>query len=266
VFDNGKPVETKDIRVNDFLGYKDVDFYQQDYGWAPHLVVRNPQGQVVFDSPVQLFGEDKSQESGVVKVPDFGYNIGSAREQLGANLVMYPDARSVTKLNPDGSVSSEPQAGPGGQEARNPVLLVNLFVGDLGLNAGAAQNVNTLDTAKMQPYFADGRALPLGLGQQVQLPLVGTDCSDAVKAGCFTLQFSELKQYSLFHVKKDNGVPFIYISFGLIMTGLLTKLYMRPLLEARARRRRTATEPDYAWLASIAGESAEERSASIGGR
>jgi cytochrome c biogenesis protein ResB len=266
VFDNGKPVETKDIRVNDFLGYKDVDFYQQDYGWAPHLVVRNPQGQVVFDSPVQLFGEDKSQESGVVKVPDFGYNIGSAREQLGANLVMYPDARSVTKLNPDGSVSSEPQAGPGGQEARNPVLLANLFVGDLGLNAGAAQNVNTLDTAKMQPYFADGRALPLGLGQQVQLPLAGTDCSDAVKAGCFTLQFSELKQYSLFHVKKDNGVPFIYISFGLIMTGLLTKLYMRPLLEARARRRRTATEPDYAWLASIAGESAEERSASIGGR
>lgn len=260
VFDHGKPVETKDIRVNDFLGYNDVDFYQQDYGWAPHLIVRNPQSQVVFDSPVTLFGEDKSQEDGVLKVPDFGYSIGSTKEQLGANLTLYPDARSTARLNPDGTVSTEPQAGPGGQEARNPVLLVKLFVGDLGLNSGRPQNVNALDRSKMQPYFADGRALPIGLGQKLQLPLVGTDCADVLRGGCFTLEFSELKQYSLFHVKKDNGVPFVYLTFGLIMTGLLTKLYLRPLLEARRRRRHQPVTADHAWLASIAGESADESS------
>ncbi|TMC46808.1 MAG: cytochrome c biogenesis protein ResB [Chloroflexi bacterium] len=241
VYDHGQPVLRKNIRVNDFLEYNGVDYYQQDYGWAPHLVVRNPAGQVVFDSPVQVFGEDKSQETGALKVPDFGYTLPATTVpvQIGANLTVYPDARTIARLGSDGSIAGS-TAGPGGQEARNPVVMLGLFVGDLGLSAGAPQNVNDLDTARMQPYFADGHAVALSLGQSLQLPLHGGDCTDPQASGCFTVSFSELRQYSLFQVKKDSGVPFVYVTFGLIMLGLLTKLYARPLLEARQRRLRVA--------------------------
>jgi len=94
-------------------------------------------------------------------------------------------------------------------------------------------------------------------------------------AACLSLSFPELRQYSLFHVKKDQGVPLVYASFVMVMAGLLTKLYLRPVLEARRRRRapRAATpelEPppasDYAWLASAAVEPSADAPVSSGGR
>lgn len=266
VVDHGRPVVTKDIRVNDFLAYDGVDVYQQDYGFAPEIVVRNPMGRVVFDSPIQLFGADKSRQQGALKVPDFGYTLpGASRPvQLGARLTLFPDARAVAKLGADGSVIGT-TAGPGGEEARNPVLMLLLYVGDLGLSSGAAQSVNDLDTSHMVPYFADGRALPLGLGQSIQLPLSGTDCSDPVRGGCFTVTFARLPQYSLFHVKRDAGVPFVYVTFVLIMGGLLAKLYVRPLLEGR-QRRRAASSGDAglstAWLDGSSSEESGEAAAS----
>jgi cytochrome c biogenesis protein ResB len=268
VYDHGRPVQTRDIRVNDFLGYRDVDFYQQDYGWAPHLVVQSPAGRVVFDAKVQLFGNEKSAQTGVLKVPDFGYRLpGAARPvQIGAKLVAFPDARA------QGGTAYA----PGGQEARNPVLLVQLFVGDLGLDSGRPQDVTQLDTRAMAPYFQDGRSLPVPLTGSLRLPLAGTDCA-AAGAACFTVSFPELRQYSLFHVKKDQGVPLVYAAFALVMVGLLTKLYLRPLLEARRRRGQRppdelepepapAPAPDYAWLASAAAESPADTPVSSGGR
>ena len=240
VLDRGRPVQSKDIRVNDFLSYQGIDFYQRDYGWAPRLVVTNPQGRVVYDDPVELFGDDKSQQTGVLKVPSFGYTLpgGSQPVQLGAQVVLYPDARATTSLGPGGSVTGAATSfAAGGQESRNPVVQLQLWVGDLGLASGRPQNVNALDTTGMAPYYNDSRSIPIALGSRVQLPLRGNSCSDPVAAGCFTISFAGVPQYSLFEVKKDAGVPLVYASFALVMTGLLTKLYLRPLLEARQRRR-----------------------------
>lgn len=279
VYDRGRAVETRDIRVNDFLGYRDVDFYQQDYGWAPHVVVRNPAGRTVFDGRVQLFGGDKSAQTGVLKVPDFGYRIPGANRplQLGAKLVVFPDARTQQRVGDGGAIiPGSTGYAPGGQEARNPVLLVQLFVGDLGLDSGRPQDVTQLDTQAMSPYFRDGRSLPVPLKESLHLPIAGTDCSGP-NAACFTLAFPDLRQYSLFHVKKDNGVPLVYASFVLVMVGLLTKLYLRPLLESRRRRRRGPVvaplpeaapipAPDYAWLASAAVEPPADAPISPGAR
>lgn len=271
VSENGKSVLSKDIRVNDFLDYRGVDFYQQDFGWAPHLRVTNPRGEVVFDAPVQFFGDQKNAQVGVLKVPGFDYTIPGAAQhiQLGAKMVVFPDARTTATVGPDGAVTpGSTNFGPGGDEARNPVLQVQLFVGDLGLGSGQAQNVNDLNTSNMQPYFVNATPFPLPLGQTVQLPLNGTDCKDPVGSGCFRLEFTKLPMYSLFRVKKDNGVPLVYASFGLVMVGLLTKLYLRPVLERRRRRQRAGPrrprggggadgEPGYAWVASDAATAEE---------
>jgi cytochrome c biogenesis protein len=254
VVDHGRAVLTRDIRVNDYLGYDGVAVYQQDYGWAPRLVVRNPAGAVVYDGTVELFGADKSQQTGVLKVPDFGYTIPGGRVpvQIGARLAFFPDARVVQQIGGNGAVDpSLVSYGPGGEQRRNPVVVAQLFVGDLGLDRGQPQDVNQLDTDAMQPYFSDAHTLAVPLGQSLTLPLPGPGGQPVQ----FSVSFPALRQYSLFLVKQDGGVGFVYASFVLILAGLITKLYARPLLERRHRReRREPIRLDARWTAAVSGE------------
>ena len=46
----------------------------------------------------------------------------------------------------------------------------------------------------------------------------------------------------------------VYTSFILIMTGLLTKLYLRPFLERRQRKRRKPITLDRRWSSESSGE------------
>lgn len=262
VIDHGRTVETKDIRVNDFLGYDGVNVYQQDYGWAPTIVVTNPQGQTVYNGPIQFFDEptqpgNKAEEIGVLKVPDFDYTIPGAPQplQIGARMAIFPDARLVPSVGSGGAIDpTQTQYGPGGMTARNPVIEMQLYVGDLGLNGGQAQNVNVLDTAHMQPYFSDAHVVPIPLGGSYTFAMPGANGQNLP----FTISFPSLHQYSLFQVNKDSGVPLIYVAFFLIMAGLLTKLYARPLLERRARRRGGgAIRLDPRWTSSVSGEPAD---------
>ena len=239
LYDHGRPAVTQDVRVNEFLGYNGIDFYQQDYGWAPHIVVTNPSGEVVSDNAIQLVSDDKTASTGVIKVPDFNYVLPgqSKPTQVGARLVLYPDAQTLPQVGGSGNALNI-DYGPGSAAAANPVLEVQLFVGDLGIDSGAEQDVFTLDTNQMTPYYQGAAAFALPLHQTVTLQLPGPNNTTVP----FTMSFPDLEQFSLFHVKKDSGVGLVYGTFILTMTGLLTKLYLRPFLERRQRaRRRTLT-------------------------
>ncbi|HEY2594055.1 MAG TPA: cytochrome c biogenesis protein ResB [Chloroflexota bacterium] len=250
LYDAGRPVVTQDVRVNEFLGYNGVDFYQQDYGWAPRMVVRNPSGEVVSDSEIQMISDDKTASTGVLKVPAFNYTLpGQSKPvQVGAKLVLYPDAQALPQVNGSSNTLNLSYA-PGTAAARNPVLEVQLFVGDLGLDGGASQDVFTLDTSGMTPYYAGAAAFALPLHQTTTLTL------PAANGGTtnFTVSFPDLRQFSLFHVKKDNGVPLVYTAFVLTMAGLLTKLYLRPFLERRRKRRPTILRPAGAMTSAVEG-------------
>jgi cytochrome c biogenesis protein len=258
VLDHGKAVKTQNIRVNDFLSVDKVNVYQQDYGWAPTIVVTNPEGQTVFDGPIQFFDDpnsvgDKALGDGVLKVPDFNYTIKGASQpiQIGAKMSFFPDATLLPSVGSNGTI--DPTAttyGPGGVATRNPVVEMQLYVGNLGLSSGAPQNVNQLDTSSMQPYFSDGHVIPLLLGRSVQLPI---DTANG-KTVDFTISFPAVHQYSLFQVNDDQGVLLVYTSFILIMTGLLTKLYLRPFLERRQRKRRRPITLDRRWSSESSGE------------
>ena len=269
VADRGQAVFTKDIRVNDFLGYDGVAVYQQDYGWAPRMVVRNPAGTTVLDGSINCFDApqfpgNKSVGKCVLKVPDFGYTIPGFGQslQVGATMLVYPDAVVIPSVSKGGGIDpARTLFGPGSVLARNPIIELQLWVGDLGLNSGAPQNVNALDTARMQPYFADAHVLPLALGQTLPFQLPGANGQTAQ----FTVSFPQLHQYSLFMVKRDNGVALVYASFGLVMAGLLIKLYLRPLLERRQKRRGgVAIQLDPRWRAAVSGEPQREESSVAG--
>ncbi len=258
VVDHGRAVMNKAIRVNDFLSYDGINVYQQDYGWAPEIVVRNPRGSVVFDGPIEFFGNDKTDQTGVLKVPDFGYTIPGYSQalQVGARMAIFPDARLIPAITGSGALdTTQTQFGPGGPTARNPVIDLQLFIGDLGLNNGQPQDVNSLDTDAMQPYFADAHVVPLALGQTLPFQLPGA----GGKTAQFSITFASLHQYSLFQVGKDSGVLLVYATFVLVMVGLLTKLYLRPYLERRRRlTRRTPLRLDPLWTASVSGEPASD--------
>jgi cytochrome c biogenesis protein len=167
-------------------------------------------------------------------------------------MALFPDARVLPQLGASGNIDpSQTQYGPGGLLPNNPVMELQLFVGDLGLNGGQAQNVNVLDTSKMQPYFSDAHVVAIPLGGSYTFAMPGANGAQLP----FSISFAKLQQYSLFQVNKDNGVPLIYVTFVLIMAGLLTKLYARPLLERRARRRGTdVIRLDPRWTSSVSGE------------
>ena len=263
VIEHGRAVETKDIRVNDFLGYDGVNVYQQDYGWAPTITVSNPQGQTVYSGPLEFFDEqtqqgNKSEGVGVLKVPDFNYTIPGASHpvQIGARVALFPDARVIPSIGAGGTIDqSLTQYGPGGLAPRNPVIEFQMYVGDLGLNAGQSQDVNVLDTDRMQPYFSDAHVVAIPLGGSYTFAMPGAGGAQLP----FTVSFTKLQQYSLFQVNKDSGVPLIYAAFVMIMVGLLSKLYARPLLERRARRRNGGViRLDPRWTSSVSGEPERE--------
>ena len=258
VLDHGKKVETKNILVNDFLSVDNVNVYQQDYGWAPTIVVTNPAGQTVYDGAIQFFDDsnnvgNKALADGVLKVPDFDYKIAGASQavQLGAKMSFFPDATVLQSVSSTGAINpSAIQYGPGGVAPRNPVIEMQLYVGNLGLNSGAPQNVNQLNTTAMTPYFSGAQVIPITLGQTLPLPI---DTKNG-KSVDFTISFPSMTQYSLFQVNDDQGVLLIYTAFILIMTGLLTKLYLRPFLERRQRKRRQPITLDRRWSADSSGE------------
>jgi len=75
-------------------------------------------------------------------------------------MLVYPDAVVIPSVSKGGAIDpARTLFGPGSVLARNPIIELQLWVGDLGLNSGATQNVNALDTARMQPYFADAHVL-----------------------------------------------------------------------------------------------------------
>jgi cytochrome c biogenesis protein ResB len=193
---------------------------------------------VVFDQYIQFEPQaaipGKSVQTGVLKVPDFiATPAGAPPFQLGAQLAVFPDAKTLAPtVNANGSIDpTSVNYGPGGQEARFPVVQIQLYVGDLGLNSGTPQPVDALDTSKMTPYFPDAHPVPIVMGSNYQFGLVQPDGS----LKNFTVSFPDLRQYAHFLIKKDDGVGLIYLSFGLVMLGLITKLYVKPFVERRAK-------------------------------
>src|SRR5207302_8672267 len=148
VFDHGRKVAEKDIRVNQYLSYQDVKFYQASYGWAPVIQVFDPTGKLVYDSPVVMFG-DPAFSNGVLKIPASGL----PGQQLGARMFFAPDVQGDAQ-----------NAQAGSANLVNPALSMIFFQGDL--HADRVQNVYDLDVTAMKELWQGG----LFVGQTAQLP------------------------------------------------------------------------------------------------
>lgn len=205
------------LKVNDPVSLGGTNLYLVGNGYAPIVTVKDGKGNIAFQGPVVTIPTDGAYTSLVViKVPDAKPN------QLGFVGFFLPtaiyDANGV-------SFGSDP-------DPSNPLLSLNAFTGDLGLDKGVPSNVYTLNTSKLTQI--NGRDMASG---GIELSL---NKSYTLPNGNGTISFDGIKRYVALDVRHDPGQIFVLIFAVLALAGLIASLFLN-------RRRvwiRTGTHPD----------------------
>ena len=146
------------VRVNAPLDVGGTQVYLLGNGYAPHVVVRDPEGTVVFSQPVAFLPQDANLTSlGIIKIPD------GLDEQLGMRGFLYP---TTVELSSGALTSNYP-------DLLNPTLTLEVYQGDLGLDNGFGSNAFALNTDSLEQIAgrqADAPTIALGIGDSIDLP------------------------------------------------------------------------------------------------
>ncbi|AJE41897.1 cytochrome c biogenesis protein ResB [Streptomyces nodosus] len=152
------------VKVNRPLEIGDAKVYLVSHGYAPVVTVRDGKGAVVFHAAVPLLPLDSNVTSqGAIKVMDGYRNAQGQRDQLGFLALFVPTFAGAGK----GDMFSQFPA------LDFPVLALNAYHGDLGVDAGLPQNVYQLDTKNLKQFkdakgnILKDRLLP---GETMKLP------------------------------------------------------------------------------------------------
>ncbi|OUE20321.1 Cytochrome c biogenesis protein Ccs1 [Clavibacter michiganensis] len=197
----GQP-QDREVKVNDPLAIGGTDMYLLGNGYAPHVTVRDPDGKSVYSADVPFLPQDAKLKSlGVVKVPD------GLREQVGMIGFFYPtldDSRTpFTSSYPD---------------LENPVLTLNVYTGDLGINTGVPTSVYTLQVNTLTQLTGGQtgvQGLRMAPGQTVDLP-----------DGLGTVTLDSVPRFVSFDVHHDPTQGWVLFFAILILGGLLTSLFV----------------------------------------
>jgi cytochrome c biogenesis protein len=150
--------KASEVRVNYPLEAPGASIYLTGNGFAPVITVFDGEGNVAFSGPSVFLPQDSNMTSlGVIKVPD------ALPEQVGIIAFFYPTAEQLesgayTSIYPD---------------PIDPLMTMNVYSGDLGLDEGVPKNVFALDTENLDVVASrDGPNDPIQLriGETVELP------------------------------------------------------------------------------------------------
>ena len=133
--DDGSGATSQEFRVNHPLAAPGANVYLTGNGFAPVITVTDGTGAVAFSGPVVYLPQDSNMTSlGVIKVPD------ALPEQIGMISFFYP---TVAELDTGAYTSIYP-------DPIDPLLTLNVYTGDLGLDSGIPRNVYALDTSQLE--------------------------------------------------------------------------------------------------------------------
>ena len=187
----GQLVEQREVRVNGPLEHDGVKLYQQGYGWAPVIEVRQGERLLAAEPVVFITStpEDPTEPwRGVIKLP-------SLEPDIGLELTLLPD--------PVAAIAGAPMV-----EANDPFLAFDVWMGDLRLDR--AQSVFALDTTGLR-RVGDGGGI--GLGETATL-------EDGLE-----ITFRDLREYTQLLVKRDPGTLIMLVAALLLVLGLLPALF-----------------------------------------
>ncbi|TDN91872.1 cytochrome c biogenesis protein ResB [Microbacterium sp. BK668] len=203
------------VRVNHPLEIAGDRVYLMGNGYAPTITIRNAAGDVVFDESVPFLPQDANMTSlGVVKVPD------GLPEQLGMIGFFYP---TQAPLESGAFTSAYPAL-------VNPVLTLNVYAGDLGIDDGTPRSVYTLDPTDMTQLTGGDTgvdSIELAPGDTQDLPNgLGTiTLQNESPAGAQGYDES-VKRYVSLSIHRDVGAPWVLAFAVLALLGLLAALFV----------------------------------------
>jgi cytochrome c biogenesis protein len=246
------------VKVNEPLRVHGTDVYLLGNGYAPTITVRDPDGEVVFTDAVPFLPQDANLTSiGVVKVPD------GLEEQLGMVGFFYP---TQTTLGSGAYTSSYP-------DLVFPVLTLNVYQGDLGIDGGEPTSVYTLDPSSMEQLTGGSTgvdSIELMPGETVDLPNgLGSVTFEDVSAGAggdpdasaaddadaddaAQVDYSKsVSRFASFDIHDDPSQGWVLVFALLILAGLLVSLFVprRRMWVKAARRPDGSIVLEYAGLA-----------------
>jgi len=192
----GEPAQQQIFGVNDPIEIDGVKVFLIGHGYAPSIVVRDGNGDVVFDDSVVFIPEDGNFTSaGVIKVPD-------SEPQLGFRGLFLPTAVIDQEAGPI-SVFPAPDS---------PGLFLSAFTGDLGLDSGEPQNVYQLDDSELEQIGLQGM-LP---GETWQLP-----------DGAGSVEFVGYDRWISVKVARDPGGVWALLFIATAILGMSLSLFVR---------------------------------------
>jgi len=189
------------LKVNQPLSIGGTEVYLLGNGYAPHITVRNAEGDIAFSDWIPFLPQDSNLTSlGVVKVPD------GLSKQLGMIGFFYP---TEAKAPSGASYSTYP-------DLILPVLTLNVYSGDLGIDNGTPKSVYSLDTSTLT-QLTGGKtgvdSVNLKPGQSQRLP-----------NGMGTVQFDRVTRFASLSIHRDPAQGWVLIFAILALAGLFTSL------------------------------------------
>lgn len=201
------------IEVNHPLDISGARVYLTGNGYAPDLSVTDSDGEVAFSGPVPFMPQDEVYTStGVVTVPD----ANGGTNQLGFRGTFLPSAIPADDGAFVGSAHPDPI---------DPVLVLELWEGDLGLDEGVPTNLLSLDTTNMTQVMVPSEDDPdeevpfravLEPGETAELPDDGGDIS-----------FEGLPRFASLDLRYDPSIHWMGAFATLAFGGLVGSLFMR---------------------------------------
>jgi cytochrome c biogenesis protein len=235
----GRTAVDDTILVNHPLSIAGERVYLMGNGYAPTVTVRNPAGQVVFHDSVPFLPQDNNMTSlGVIKVPD------GLAQQLGMVAFFYPTQFETRS----GAFTSAYPA------LVNPVLTLDVYEGDLGINDGIPRSVYALDTSGMTQLTGrtTGTAsIELVPGQTADLPAgLGTITFDDASPQPSTDSSQSVKRFVSLSIHHDASGPWVLGFAALALVSLMLALFVpRRRMWVKARADGTVLTLEYAGLA-----------------
>lgn len=231
------------VRVNAPLHVGSDSVYLLGNGYAPTITIRDAEGDVVYHDSVAFLpsGDPQMTSQGVVKVAD------GLPEQLGLVGFFYPTAAKLET----GAYAS--QYG----DLLSPLLTLDVYAGDLGIDDGTPRNVYALDPTGMDRLTGGDTgvdSIELAPGESTELPdgMGSITFEDETPDGYDPALGStaSVKRFVSLQIHHDASAGWVLGFAVAAVLGLLTALFVpRRRLWVKATEGEDGVELEYAGLA-----------------
>ncbi len=199
----GHAPQKQEIKVNSPLEIGGTQVYLLGNGYAPQVTVRDADGNVVFSQPTACLPQDANLTSiCVIKIPD------GLSQQVGMLGFFYPT--SITTST--GTLASTYP------DLLNPILSLNIYTGDLGLDNGRGTNAYALNTDALTQVAGRDSATPaikLSIGDKADLP-----------NGLGSIELTAVPRFASLDVHHDPSQNWVFVFAVLVVAGLVTSLFI----------------------------------------